>query len=533
MCRNQGGLGGPGGGPEGRPRGGAAGTGDTGPAAGRRSARPGRGRTPGRRWRPRAVAAAVFLRCWYRWAAVWLQPRGEGTGQVHEQRRREVASGWLILADGAALVASYFLALYLRFLGPPPAPNLIAVERSLPLLVLICLALAQIYGLYERRPMGWPEQVQSIFVLVALDTVAAMAGIFFARTFAVPRSVIVIAGALDLLLLFGYRRLVHRAWAAHNGPPRLLLVEPPGGEGRTQPVEGASFRIAAAVVAGCADADALAMVRHAVLEAGADGLLLSQALPGGTKEALALLAVERGWELFIEPRLLDLMVLQSRPSMFGDRLVINLTGAAGSGYHRALKRFIDVSLSLLFLVVTAPVVAAAALAVLLEDGRPVLYRQERVGLGGRRFVVVKIRTMVRDAEAATGPVRASRDDPRTTRVGRWLRALHLDELPQLWNVLRGEMSLVGPRPERPELHDEVVAGMPHFAHRLRVLPGVTGLAQVQGGYDTHPHEKLKFDMLYSLRASAALDAQILLRTVRNVVGTLTERRGRGDAGPRP
>lgn len=445
-------------------------------------------------------------------------------------RKRELATGWLVAADAAAVVFAYFLALHLRFGGSPPQPNVEAVYRALPVVVLSCVVLAQVYGLYERRPMTWPEQVQSIFVLVALDAVVAMAAAFFARSFAVPRSVIAIATAVDLLLMYAYRRLVYGAWAAHNGPPLLVLITPPG-DTAMEPLEGASFSVASSLPVESDEPGTLAMVRQAVAEARADGILLSQNLSGQIKETFALFALEHGLELFIVPRLLDLMVLQSRPSMFGDRLVINLTGNASAGYQRALKRFIDVSLSALFLVLTSPVVATAGLLVLLEDGSPVLYRQQRVGLNGRPFTVVKIRTMVRNAEADTGPVMARPNDPRMTRTGRWLRKLHLDELPQLWNVLRGEMSLVGPRPERPELHSEVVAGMPHFAQRLRVLPGLTGLAQVQGGYDTHPHEKLKFDMLYSLRANAALDVQIILRTVRNVVGSVTDGRRHHNSAP--
>lgn len=438
------------------------------------------------------------------------------------QHKRDLPVAWFVIADAASVLVAYLFALYVRFDGAPPAYNADAVWRTLPICVIGCVGLAHVYGLYERRPMTWPEQVQSIFILIMLDAVLCMASAFFDRSFAVPRSVIAIAAATDLLLLYAYRRLAYQGWVARYGPPRLLFLLPPGADGATA-ANGASFRIVGVLPVTDGAEEAVASVRDALVETGADGLLLSQNLAGHVKETFALLAVEQGLELFIEPRLLDLMVLQSRPSMFGDRLVINLTGAAGQGYQRALKRFIDVSLSALFLILTSPILGLSLLLVYLEDGAPVLYRQQRLGRNGRPFVVTKVRTMIRDAEAGTGAVLASPDDPRLTRTGRWLRQLHLDELPQLWNVLRGEMSLVGPRPERPELHEQVVASMPHFAHRLRVLPGLTGLAQVQGGYDTHPHEKLKFDMLYALRASATLDTQIILRTVRNVLGTLAER----------
>lgn len=444
-------------------------------------------------------------------------------------------TGWLIVFDATAVVASYFLALFFRFGAYPPEPNLVAVERSIPLLVTICLILAHLYGLYEQHPMTWPEQAQSIFVLVVLNTVLAMAGIFVARTFAVPRSVILIAASTELCLMYAYRRLLYNNWTARHGPPRLILLTPDELSGTTPPIIGASFSVVSHLSLNTLGSDPTTTVLSAVAAAGADGLILHQDLPGLIKEDLALLTVEHELDLFIVPRLLDLMILQSRPSMFGDRLVINLTGSAGSGYQRTLKRFIDVCFAGVFLLVTSPVIVLAALLVFLEDGFPILYRQQRMGLAGQPFTVYKLRTMVRDAEAASGPILAQHNDPRLTRVGRWLRMLHIDELPQLWNVLRGEMSLVGPRPERPELHQEVVATVPHFSHRLRILPGITGLAQVQGHYHTIPLEKLKFDVLYSLRANVVLDLQILLRTLGHVLGTLLDRRHKRtqQSGERP
>jgi exopolysaccharide biosynthesis polyprenyl glycosylphosphotransferase len=435
--------------------------------------------------------------------------------------------GWLVLGDAASVLAAYFLAVHVRFPGGANILNVRAIERALPLFVASCLVLAQAYGLYERRPMTWPEQVQSLFLLVALDAVIGMAAAFFVRTFAVPRTVMAIAAVFDFLLLYAYRRAAYVAWMRRAGPPALVFVHAlPAADVRPPQAESGAFRVAG-VLSLPAALPAMPDGTARAARGAADGVLLDQSLPGALKEELALLAVEHGLELFIVPRLLDLLILRSRPALYGDRLVVNLTDHVGAGYQRALKRVVDVSLSVLFLVLTAPVLALAALAILVDDGSPVLYRQERLGLRGRPFQVLKLRTMRRDAEAATGPVLARRDDPRVTRVGRWLRHLHLDELPQLWNVLRGEMSLVGPRPERPAIHQEIAAAHPQFAARLRVLPGLTGLAQVHGAYDTHPAEKLKYDVLYSLRPSAAVDAQILLRTARNVLAGIGRAAGRG------
>ena len=152
--------------------------------------------------------------------------------------------------------------------------------------------------------------------------------------------------------------------------------------------------------------------------------------------------------------------------------------------------------------------AAVAIAIRVESPGPVLYRQARLGRGGRVFRMLKFRTMVAGAEAATGPVRASRRDARITGIGRALRRFHLDELPQVVHVLRGEMSLVGPRPERPELARRIEREVPGFAERLRVRPGIAGLAQARGLYDMAAERKLRYDRLYIARMGPWLDLKL-------------------------
>ncbi|MBI4564506.1 MAG: exopolysaccharide biosynthesis polyprenyl glycosylphosphotransferase [Planctomycetes bacterium] len=177
------------------------------------------------------------------------------------------------------------------------------------------------------------------------------------------------------------------------------------------------------------------------------------------------------------------------------------------------KRAFDVVAALLLLLLTAPIAAVAAAAIRLTSPGPVFYIQDRIGRGGRGFRMIKFRTMKADAESETGLVLARRNDPRITPVGRWLRALGLDELPQLWNVVKGEMSLVGPRPERPALVDSFRAQLPGYELRHLVRPGITGMAQIYGRYHSHPREKLRFDLAYIFNYTPALDIVILLKTV--------------------
>ena len=183
-------------------------------------------------------------------------------------------------------------------------------------------------------------------------------------------------------------------------------------------------------------------------------------------------------------------------------------------WRRGGKRLFDVLVSLTLAPLVLPIIVASSAIILLTMGRPVFFRQVRVGLGGRPFMILKLRTMrpgERDGQTATAV-----GDKRITPVGRWLRRAHIDELPQLWNVLSGEMSLVGPRPEQPALADAYAREVPAFAHRQLVRPGITGWAQVKAGYAANLAEsrvKLDHDLFYLKNCSLGLDVEICVRTI--------------------
>ena len=184
---------------------------------------------------------------------------------------------------------------------------------------------------------------------------------------------------------------------------------------------------------------------------------------------------------------------------------------------RAAKRALDVALSGFGVLLSAPLWALIAAAIKIDTRGPVFYGQPRVGEGGRIFRVLKFRSMIVDAEKDTGPMPAGEDDPRVTRVGRVLRATAMDELPQLWNIFRGDMSVVGPRALRPEEIDVDSAGrpvplqaIPGFAARSAIPPGLTGIAQIYARRDVSRRQKFRFDRLYIRRQSMLLDVRLIL-----------------------
>jgi lipopolysaccharide/colanic/teichoic acid biosynthesis glycosyltransferase len=181
-----------------------------------------------------------------------------------------------------------------------------------------------------------------------------------------------------------------------------------------------------------------------------------------------------------------------------------------------LKRLFDLVLLVAVSPIVIVVVGALALYVRVRAGAPVLYRQTRLGRDGRPFTLVKFRTMRPDAET-NGAVLATENDPRVVRGLSWMRGTRADELPQLWNVLRGDMSLVGPRPERPELVTDIAKLVPGYERRHELRPGLTGLAQVQGRYHTDAAFKVGHDLQYLVNWSLVLDVQIIVRTIWVVV----------------
>lgn len=185
-------------------------------------------------------------------------------------------------------------------------------------------------------------------------------------------------------------------------------------------------------------------------------------------------------------------------------------------YFDAAKAVLDVVLGLLLAVLLLPVLGLCAAIIRLSSRGPVFFVQTRVGRGGQCFKMVKLRTMYTDAEQSSGAVWATPQDPRVLPACRWMRRSHVDELPQLWNVIRGEMSLVGPRPERPEILAELERVFPDIRKRLAVRPGITGLAQIRAGYDTtieNVRHKLQADLEYIEKRKWGLELGILARTV--------------------
>lgn len=221
-----------------------------------------------------------------------------------------------------------------------------------------------------------------------------------------------------------------------------------------------------------------------------------------------------GVEILLKPDMQDIMVNCADTVIMSDvPLYAVHTGNHDRGYLTA-KRGLDIVASVCGLLICSPIFLAAAVAIKIQDGGPVFYRQKRLTLGGKPFYLTKFRSMVVNAESATGAVLAGKSDSRITKVGAFLRATRIDELPQLLNILNGDMTLVGPRPERPEFYEKYCAEYPEFAYRLRAKAGLTGYAQLYGKYNTTFADKALLDMYYIQKASFLWDLQLIFYTLK-------------------
>lgn len=225
---------------------------------------------------------------------------------------------------------------------------------------------------------------------------------------------------------------------------------------------------------------------------------------------------EKSIRTYITPKISDIIVRSADNIHLFDTPLLLCRNGGLSFEQRVVKRIMDLVISVVILIVTSPLMILTAIAIKIYDGGPVFFTQERCTINGRAFKILKFRSMIVDAEKAGGAVLAKKKDPRITPVGRIIRATRIDELPQLLNVLKGEMSIVGPRPERREFILQYSQKIPEFNYRLKVKGGLTGYAQVMGKYNTTAYDKLKLDLMYIENYSIALDIKLLLMTVKTV-----------------
>lgn len=257
--------------------------------------------------------------------------------------------------------------------------------------------------------------------------------------------------------------------------------------------------------------EGLEQIKHRIDEY--DGAIICDA-PGKIRNDILKYCFETSKRTYITPKISDVIIRGADELNLFDTPILLCRNRGLSMEQRLVKRFFDITLSLIALVVLSPILLIIAIAIKLYDHGPVFFTQERVTIDGKKFKIYKFRSMIVDAEKDGHSIPATDNDPRITPVGKIIRKTRFDEFPQLINIIKGDMSIVGPRPERVEHVEEYAKEMPEFRYRTKVKAGLTGYAQIYGKYNTTAYDKLKLDMMYIENYSLRLDFQLIIMTVK-------------------
>ena len=468
------------------------------------------------------------------------------------QERHRKTAGLYLFTDLAATLAAFLAAWLLRFeIEVIPVtknvPDFGPYLRLVPFVLVLWPMVFYFHGLYQsRRGRSRVDEVLTILLAVFLATVLLSVVIAWYRPPAAPgspeyftysRAFLALFALVDLFFVASTRMVVReglrRVRSSGHNLQRILVVGA-GLLGREITTKILAHREMGFEVAGFLDDDAgkagttvcgvpvLGALRQAeeVLAAQRiDQVFITLPLEAHKKilQLLDLMARECV-EIKLVPDVLQYATLKAALEDLDGTPVINLSQVPLQGWSSMGKRAIDIAIAAAALIVLLPILPLIALAIWLEDRGPVFYRQERMGLDGRSFMILKFRSMRVDAEATSGPVWAIKNDPRRTHVGSLLRQWSLDELPQIWNVLAGDMSIIGPRPERPTFVREFKHKIPRYMLRHRVKSGITGWAQVHGWRgNTSIKKRIQYDLYYIQNWSLSLDFKILWMTLRHAL----------------
>jgi exopolysaccharide biosynthesis polyprenyl glycosylphosphotransferase len=456
-----------------------------------------------------------------------------------EKKHTALASIYLIndaIASNLAMLTAWFLRFNVEIIPVTKgAQGFATYIHVLPIVTVVFPLAFAVQGLYRVRPTrSKAEEWLSVAIGSVVATVVLSGVLLWLRPgspdVAYSRATLAIFMGCAILFVIGGRMLVravvdrrHRAGKdldrvliAGSGELAVAVVE------RMRSHRELGFRIVGYLRNGDdARLDALPClgsvddVERVVDEHGIDHVFV--ALPHASSTAMTRLLerlVRSLVSIHVVPDLLQFMVLRSRVEDIDGLPTINLSEAPLEGWSRFVKRGFDLMVASAALLVFSPLMLLIALAIWLEDRRPIFYRQVRMGLDGKPFRILKFRSMKVGAESESGAKWAERDDPRRTRMGRLIRPWSLDELPQLFNVLLGDMSIVGPRPERPQFVEQFRAEFPHYMLRHKVRAGMTGWAQVHGWRgNTSVRMRIEHDLYYIENWSLMLDLKILFMTV--------------------
>lgn len=420
----------------------------------------------------------------------------------------------LLIGDMGLLLLATYLAVTLVIFKKNLQTVSLSYYYMVPVMIITAGILLNVNGLFSLARKKFSEVLLSLAVTVFNLFIIIMAASFFFRQFSYSRSVLILTAIMQFAFLASWKYIFWRMERALVTHKNVLIIGNRAESTRIitrlndQPELNYKVRyVCTDYKSGCWKK----VAKDIELIIVCDDLSLKD------KSEIVHFCHINGKQVFLVPAIYELFCSEVELDKIDDIPVLRPRYLKPTLEQRSLKRMLDLFVTGVALTLLWPVFILVAIAVKMDSPGPVFYGQVRSGRDEKEFKVYKFRTMLQDAEKLTGPVFAAENDPRITRVGRFLRATRLDELPQLLNVLIGDMSIVGPRPERPIFVNQFKKQIPEYVYRHNVKPGITGMAQVYGKYNTTPYDKLAYDLIYIQKCNVITDLVIMLQTVRVLV----------------
>lgn len=408
---------------------------------------------------------------------------------------------------------SFVISFLLRYDFSLSVFNYRIYQNVFPYIMMIFGALNILTGMYVLYNKRKIDLLYSTIINQILMMIVVTSLIFFSHSLAFPRSVIILSALISIVMLGISRIVLHNLNRRINGHKKVMVVGNPVNCKRVvrnfEEAHNDVYKVTDLVYS-----DYYKYVKENMNNV--DLVYLTEELPVSDRNSILSLLTEMNKQIFLSSRFENLSILNADVMSIEDETFLKLKEFAISPELNFIKYVIDFIISVILIVITSPVLLITSILVKLTSPGPIFYKQVRITKDEKEFYILKFRTMSATAEKDTGPVLATANDARVTSLGKYLRSLRIDELPQLFNVIKGDMSLVGPRPERPHFVNEFKKENKHYYLRHNVRAGITGYAQVNGKYATDFNSKLNFDLLYIKEYSLILDIQILIQTIKTI-----------------
>lgn len=411
--------------------------------------------------------------------------------------------------DVLLIFFSVYLSFVIKFGINIPEYNLSAFINIFPMIMISYIVFMFVFGLDNILEKNIGEIIYSIFLIVICLLVTISFIAFFMRQFAYPRTIILMSSIIQFITISAWRYIVLRIDRNKHGIKDSLVIGDLSAEDLAKKIiikQNYLYNIKYI----CNDKSKNIEEYINKVEV----VFIASDVSYSIRGKIVSNCISAGKSIFLIPNSYELMLLKSKLHKADDTPLLNLSTLGFTIEQRVMKRLLDISVSTFGLLITSPIMLVVAIIIKLNDGGNIFYAQERITIGKRKFKVLKFRTMVMNAEKLTGPVLAGENDSRITKIGRVLRATRMDELPQLINILKGDMSVVGPRPERPSFVEEFEREVDDYKYRTIIKAGLTGFAQIYGKYNTTAEDKAKYDLIYIKNYSIFLDLKLILLTIK-------------------